>query len=36
MNTLIKKIFGSRDTQSLKEAIEDLIEDLDNALKLTS
>lgn len=30
MNTLIKKIFGQRDPQSLKEAIEDLIEDHDD------
>ena len=30
MNTLIRKIFKPRDTQSLKEAIEDLIEDHDD------
>ncbi len=31
MNTFIKKIFPSRDNQSLKEAIEDLIEDHDES-----
>jgi magnesium and cobalt transporter len=31
MNTLIKKIFSPRDNQSLKQAIEEIIEDHDDA-----